>query len=133
MLRFQQRVFQTDVEIVVVHVMQEHIDATEVIGGGIDFLSEVFQVWILLANSLGKLQQQRAGAAGRVVDLLDIGIIPRSQLRQQLRDLLGCEELTTTLTRLRRIHLHQELVSVAKGVIVSVVILRTQFHLCHSL
>ena len=41
MLRFQQGVLQTNVEVVEIHIMQEHIDAAEVVGGRIHLLTKV--------------------------------------------------------------------------------------------
>ena len=64
----QQRVAQLDVEIVVVDVMQEHVDTTKVVGSGVDFLTIILQRRVLPSDGLRELQQQRARATGRVVD-----------------------------------------------------------------
>ena len=133
MLGFQQRILQTDIEIVEVHVVKEHVDATEVVGGGVHLLTEVFQIGILSANGLGKLQQQRTRATGWVVDLLDVRILPGSQTGQEFADLLGREELTAALAGLRGVHLHQKFVGVAKGVVVRIVITGTEIHLGNGL
>ena len=76
MLGFQQGIFQANIEIVVVHVMQKHVDTTEVVGGGIDLLAKILQIGILFAYGLGKLKQQRSATTGGVINLIDIGIMP---------------------------------------------------------
>ena len=60
-----QGVLAGDVELVKAHVMEEHIDAAKVVGGDIDLLPEVTELHPVLAQNLGRFQQQRAGAAGR--------------------------------------------------------------------
>ena len=47
-----------DIKLVVVDIMQEHIDPTEVIGGQIDFLAEKALADVILAKDFGCLQQQ---------------------------------------------------------------------------
>lgn len=58
MVRLGQRIAAMDVELLVVDVVQKHVDAAEVVGGDIDFLSEETCAHILLAQYFGKLQQQ---------------------------------------------------------------------------
>ena len=40
--RIQQRVAQLNIEVVVVDVVQKHVDTTKVVGGGVDFPTVVF-------------------------------------------------------------------------------------------
>ena len=47
-----------DIELVVVNIMQEHIDPTKVIGSQIDFLAEKALADVILAKDFGCLQQQ---------------------------------------------------------------------------
>ena len=98
MLGFQQGILQLDIEIIKVYIMQEHVDAAEVVSGRINLLTEILKIRILLTNGLSKLKQQRTRTASRVVNFIDARIIPRSQSGQQLTYLLRCEELATTLT-----------------------------------
>ena len=58
MIRLGQRIAAMDVELLVVDVVQKHVDAAEVVGGDIDFLAEESGTHILLAQYFGKLQQQ---------------------------------------------------------------------------
>ncbi len=51
-----QRIPMRDIELVVVDIMQEHIDATEVIGGDVYFLSVEAQTDVLLAENFGELE-----------------------------------------------------------------------------
>ena len=66
MQRIGQRVIAGDVKLIVAHIMQEHIDAAQVIGGDVDFLPVVADTDALRPQNLGGLQQQGARAAGRV-------------------------------------------------------------------
>ena len=133
MLRTQEGVFQTDVEVVEIDVVQEHVDATEVVGRRVHLLSVVLQVLVLLSYRFGELQQERTRTAGGVVNLLNARIVPRSQPGQEFRHLLRREELSATLACLASVHLHQELVGVAEGVVLGVVVARTEVHRADSL
>ena len=79
MLGRGQRVLTGDVEFVKAHVVEEHIDAAEVVGGNIDLLPEVAELHPVLAQHLGSFQQQGTGTAGRVVDLVDPGLAHRAK------------------------------------------------------
>lgn len=70
-LRGDQRILPHDVKFVKVNIVQEHIDAAEVVGGQVDLLPEKAPLDIVLAQHLFHLQQQRAGAACGVIDLVD--------------------------------------------------------------
>ena len=69
-----------------------------------------------LAEHLRELQQQRAGAAGRVVDLVDLGLADDGDPGEQLGDLLRRVVLAAGLAGARGVHLHQVLVGVAERV-----------------
>lgn len=92
-VRFFQRVAQLEVELVVVHVVQEHVHPRQVVRGVVDFLPKEAVFDQVLIEVLLGLQQQRARAASRVVDLVDAGLPVHRQLRNQLGDLLRREEL----------------------------------------
>ena len=55
-----------DVELVKADVVEEHIDAAQVVGGDVDLLAEKAVARRIMAQHLHRLQQQGAGAAGRV-------------------------------------------------------------------
>ena len=116
MLGRGQGVLAGDVELVKAHVMEEHIDAAKVVGGDIDLLPEVTELHPVLAQNLGRFQQQRAGAAGRVIDLIDLCFSHCPQPGQQFRHVGGCEELAAALSGVGGIHGHQKFISVAKGI-----------------
>ena len=71
-IRLEQRIAVAYVEVGIIDVVQEHIDATKVVGGDVQLLSEETFLHIVLAENLGKLQQQRTRAASRVIHLVDI-------------------------------------------------------------
>jgi hypothetical protein len=52
-----------DVELVIINIVQEHIDTAEVVSGDVDLLAEKAQPHVLLAEYLGKLQA--AGSRNR--------------------------------------------------------------------
>ena len=114
-LRVLERVAELDVELVKPHAMQEHVDAAEVVGRGVDLLTEERRT--VVAQHLLELEQQRARAAGRVVGLPDFRLVTDGNLRQQAAHLLGREKLAAALPRIAGIHRHQILVGVAKGVV----------------
>ena len=77
-----------DVELLVGHVVEEHVDAREVVGGQVDLLTVEPLPHLAVAEHLRELQQQRPGPAGGVVDLIDLGLAGDRDLGQQLGDLL---------------------------------------------
>lgn len=68
MLRVRERVAVREVELLVGHVVQEHVDAREVVGVEVDLLAEV-AADLALAEDLLELQEERAGADRGVIDL----------------------------------------------------------------
>ena len=59
MRRVKQGVAVRDVELLVVHIVQEHVDASQIVGGQVDLLPVETLAHILFAQHLGELQQQR--------------------------------------------------------------------------
>ena len=116
----QERVAASDVEVAEVDVVQEHVDAGEVIGRGVDLLAKEALPHVLGAQELRELEQQRARAAGRVVDLVHMVLVANDDTGQKLRDLLRGEELAARLARAARVHRHEVLVSVAEQVYLGV-------------
>ena len=71
MLRIGQRVLTGNVEFVKFNVVQEHIDAAQVVRCDVDFLSKEAVAHGIPSQHLFCLQQQRTGTAGRVIYLVD--------------------------------------------------------------
>ena len=68
-----------DVELVKADVVEEHVDAAQVVGGDVDLLAIEAVADPLPAQHLLRLQQQGAGAAGGVVDLVYLGLAHGAQ------------------------------------------------------
>ena len=126
-----QRVAQLDVELVVVDVVQEHVDAAQVVGGGVDFLSVVHQVGVVPSDGLGELEQQRATATCRVIDRTNLMPIGSSQTRQEFTHLLRGEELAARLACTTGIHGHQKLIGIAEGIDLVVQKVLAQIHVAN--
>lgn len=92
-----ERVPASDAELVEVHVMQEHVDAAEVVGGGVYLLAEEALLDAVCPQDLGKLEQQGARAARRVVHFVDARLAADDYAGQKLGDLLRREELAAGL------------------------------------
>ena len=116
MLRGSQGVLTGNAELVKAHVVEEHIDATEVVGGDVDFLSEIAELHTVPAQHLLCFQKKGSGAAGRIIDLVDPGFAHRAEPCQQLGNLGGCEEFPTGLTRVGGVHGHKIFIGVAESV-----------------
>ena len=43
---------QAECQVIIVHIMKEHIDAAQIIGRGINLLTIILQTWIVLAYCL---------------------------------------------------------------------------------
>ena len=106
MLGRNQRILMRNIEFIKINIVQEHIDTAQVVGRQVDFLPEEALTDILFAQNLRRFQQQGAGAAGRVIDLVNLGFAHNSTAGQQLRNLLRGEELAATLARVGGVHTH---------------------------
>ena len=106
MLGRNQCILVGDVELIKINIVQEHIDTAQVVGRQVDFLAEEALTDVFFAQNLSRLQQQRARAAGRVIDLVDLGFAHDSKAGQQFRDLLRCKELAAALASVGGVHTH---------------------------
>ena len=66
MLRIRQGILTGNGELIEADLMEEHVDAAEVIGRDIDLLAIEAVLDAILAEDLHRFQQQGAGTAGRV-------------------------------------------------------------------
>ena len=57
MLRFDEGIPEGNTELLIVHPVQEHVDARQVVGGEVDFLA-VEAADIVGSENLGKLEKQ---------------------------------------------------------------------------
>ena len=84
MLRAEQGILPHNTELVKLDVVQEHIDAAEVISGQVDLLPIEATFDIILSQHFFHLQQQRAGTAGWIIDLVDLRFANGAEAGQQL-------------------------------------------------
>ena len=131
MLRAEQSIFPHDAEFVKLDVMQEHIDAAEVVSGQVDLLPIEATLDIVLAQQFFHLQQQGAGTAGWIIDLVDLRFADGAEAGQQLRNIGGSEILTALFTGIGGIHSHQIFVGITKQVGIDA-ISREQRHLRYA-
>ncbi len=105
-----------NIKVIVVDVVQKHIDTAEVIDSEVDFLPEEPLPDIYFAENLEEFEQQRAGTAGRVIDLVHLFFTNCGNLGKQLTDLLRGEKFTAGLACIGSVHGHQKLIGVAESV-----------------
>lgn len=120
-----------DVELVIVDVVEEHVDPAEVVGGQVDLLAKETLAHHIPAQDLGSLQQQGARATGRVVDLVDLRLLPNGNTGEQFRDFLGGEVFPAALACVGGIHAHEVFVGVPEGVN-GVVLVVAQLHVPYT-
>ena len=111
-----QRIPMSDVELLKIDVVQKHVDAAQIVGGQIDFLTEKALPHIILAQHLGKFQQQRAGTAGGVVYFIDLGFAQHGDARQKLGNFLRGVKLPTGLPGSGGVRLHEVFISITEQV-----------------
>src|SRR5699024_7776251 len=115
-VRLEQRVAVGDAELGEVDVVQEHVDACQVVGRPVEFLAVETDAHVVLAQHLGELQQQRTGTTGRVVDLVDAGLADHGEPGQQVGHFLWGEVLATGLAGVSGVEAHEVFVGVAEHV-----------------
>ena len=98
MVWLEQRVAIVDVKLIVVDVVEEHIDAAEVVGGDVQLLSEESLFHIVGTEYLGEFKQQGAGAASRVVNLVYPLAVVADYTGKQFADLLRSVVFATALS-----------------------------------
>ena len=111
--------------------MQKHIDAAEVVSGQVDLLPIEATLDIILSQHFFHLQQQRAGTAGWIIDLVDLRFANGAEAGQQLRNIGGSEILTAFFTGIGGVHSHQIFVGITKQVGIDA-ISREQRHLRYA-
>lgn len=131
MVRLEQRIAVAYIKVRVIDIVQEHIDATQVVRGDILLLTEEPFLDIVFAQNLGEFQQQRPRTACRVVDLIDIFAAVGDYARQQLRHLLRGEEFAATLAGVGGVHRHQVLVGVAEDVYLIFAVLSFEVYIAY--
>lgn len=105
-----------EVELLVVDVVQEHVDAGEVVSGQVDFLAVEPLTHIAFTKDLVELQQQGPGTDSRVVDLVDLFFADDGDAGEKFGDFLGGVVLATGLACTGGVHLHEVLIGVAEQV-----------------
>ena len=131
MLRRGERVAMGDVKLIVVDIVEEHIDAAQVVGSDIDLLPVKALPHMIAAQNLSRLEQQRTRTAGWVVDLVDLRFSVDGNARQQLRHLLRREVFAAALARVGGVHAHQVLISITESVD-GVVLIAAQLHIADA-
>ena len=131
MLRIGQRVLTGNVEFVKFNVVQEHIDAAQVVRCDVDFLSKETIAHGIPSQHLFCLQQQRTGTTGRVIYLVDFLLAYGTQPGQQLRNIGRRKELAAGLARIAGVHGHQVFIGIAKGINVMLFHI-AKVHICHA-
>ena len=94
MLRLGQCVLVSDIEFIIINIVQKHIDTAEIICCDIDLLSEKALTHFIFSKYFGSFKQQRTGAASRIIDLVDLCFARRCKTCQQLGNLLRSVILT---------------------------------------
>ena len=74
-----------DIELIVVNVVQEHVDTAEVVGGKVNLLTIETLTHIVLAEYLCRLQEQRPRTASRVIDLIDFALAKSCQTGESVK------------------------------------------------
>ena len=131
MLRTDQRIFTGDVEFIEANIMQEHIDAAQVVRRDIDFLPIEAITNGVLPQHLFGFQKERSAPTCRIIHLVDFCLPDRPQAGQELRHIGGCEEFATGFPCIRRIHGHEVLVRITESVDIMAFDV-TQIHFRHT-
>ena len=131
MLGRGQSILAGDIELVKAHIVEEHIDAAQVIGGDVDLLPKEAIADGVSAQHLFRLQQQGAGTAGGIVDFVNLCLAHGSKAGQQLGHIGGREELAAGFSCVGGVHGHEIFIGIAKGI--DVMILHVaQIHVRHA-
>ena len=127
-----ERVLAGDIELVEGDIVQEHVDAAQVVGGDVDFLAEEAARHLVAPQHFLRFQQEGAGAACGVVHAPHLLLAHRAQAREQHGNLRRREELAAGLAGVGGVHGHQVLIGIAEGVDVMVAHI-TELHVRHTL
>ena len=131
MLRIGERVLAGNIKLIKAYLMQEHVNTAKVISSDIDFLTIEAVADSIPAQKLSTFQQQGAGAAGRVISLIDFLLAYCAQAGKQYAYFRRGKELAATFAGTRCIHAHKVFISITKG-INRMVIDITKVHILHA-
>ena len=110
-LRVFKGIAEGNVELIVSNVVEEHIDATEVVCGDVDLLSIEALSHLVVSKDFGSLQEEGTRTTSWVIDLIDLSLSIHCYSGKQLTDFLWSEELTTRLPCIGSIISHHSLTS----------------------
>ena len=123
MLGVFQRVFLLQVEIAVMHAVQDHVHARKVVGGAVHFLSEELGHVCLL----GHAQQQGARPTSRVIDGFQPCLTSGHDAGKDGGDLLRGVKLARLLARATGKLSDQVFIGVAKNIAIGLIQLEIDF------
>jgi len=106
-----------DIELLVVDIVEKHIDVAQVVGSQIDFLAEKALAHLVAAKYLDELEQQRTGTAGRVINLVDLALAHHSDASEQFGNLLRGKKLPARFSGIGGIHIHQVFIGIAEHIV----------------
>src|SRR3989338_302055 len=109
------RVAVSNIKMIVVDVVQKHVDTAEVVGSEIDFLPKETLTNIFFTKDFSELKEQRARTAGWIVDLIHFCFAYGSDFRQKFADFLRRKKVPTFFTSIRCIHSQQIFISITKN------------------
>ena len=101
---------------IIVDIMEKHVDSAEVVGRLVDLLTEETLLHILLTDDFGYLHEERTRTTGRVIDLAHFRLVMRSNTGEQFAHFLRREIFSTGLTCIASVHLHEELIRIAESI-----------------
>ncbi len=116
MCGFGQGISVLNVEMVVVDVVEKHIDATEVVGRDVDLLTVESLPYIVFSEDFCELEEEGTRTATRIVDLVDFGLSDGRDLCEEFAHFLGSVELSSRFSCIGGVHCHQVFVCIAEGV-----------------
>ena len=106
----------SDVEFLIVDVMEEHIDTTEIVGGDVDLLTIKSLTNIVFSEYFSKLEKKRSRSTTRIIDFIHFCLAYGDDLGKELTHFLWSEEFSSRFSGIRCIHTHQILISITKGI-----------------
>lgn len=111
-----ERIVAGNIELVRSEVVQEHVDSAKIVSCDVNFLPEETEFDVFPAENFNGVQEQGAGAASRIVNLVDFRFVDGTEPREEFGDFSGRKELAAGLASVGGVHGHQIFVGVADSV-----------------
>ena len=94
-LRMRECISMSYIKLLIIDVVEKHIDTTEIVGSDIDLLPEKPLTYIFFSENFRELQEERSRTTAWIIDFVHLCFSDRCDLSKELTHFLRREKFTS--------------------------------------